>query len=163
MSMQWSESLELNLEPMDETHKEFVDCYNAMAAAGAETLLARLDDFIRHCDEHFGQENRWMEVIKFPSCHRAEHDRVMNVLHEVRQRLEKGDGFYVKQLIQEIPTWFENHAATMDAALAYTLKGAGFDFETESLPAGVAASAASGCGTAACGDVAPSDKASASA
>ncbi len=146
MVMQWSESLELELEPMDETHKEFVEHYNAVASAAPEDVLARLDALIAHTVVHFDQENRWMEAISFPSCHRAEHDRVLQVLRDVRDRLEKGDGFFARQLIQELPAWFNNHANTMDAALAFTLKSVGFDFERGAMPEG-AVSAGCGCGT----------------
>ncbi len=129
-AMEWSESLELGLEPMDETHKEFVDCLNEMAGADAQHFLVAFDRFIEHTEAHFEQENRWMAAVGFPGCHKAEHDRVLTVIHDVRKRVEQGDAFLGKRLVEELPGWFENHAGGMDAALAHYLDAVGFDFET---------------------------------
>ncbi len=134
--MEWQDAFELALEPMDTTHHEFVEYFNRLATAQADTRIAHLDAFIEHTVAHFDQENRWMEAIDFPGCHRAEHDRVIQVLQEVRARAVAGDGFFLGRLIEELPAWFSNHAQGMDAALAFTLKSANFDFATGSLPAG---------------------------
>lgn len=150
--MDWLKEYELDLEPMDQTHHEFVDSFNRLASADKASRLDRLDDFIAHTEAHFGQENRWMEAVDFPGCHRAEHDRVLAVLREVRTRLAAGDGFFVGRLIEELPAWFGQHASGMDAALAFTLKSVGFDFQTGSLPAaengGVSRAVACACGPA---------------
>lgn len=134
--MDWQDSFELELEPMDTTHHEFVAYFNRLAAADAASRIEHLDAFIAHTIAHFDQENRWMEAIDFPGCHRAEHDRVIQVLQEVRARAVAGDGFFLGRLIEELPAWFSNHAQGMDAALAFTLKSANFDFATGTLPAG---------------------------
>jgi len=128
--MEWSESLVLGLAPMDLTHQEFVRLYNALASSGAENFLAGLDAFIAHCEAHFDQENRWMEAVNFPGCHKGEHERVLAVMHDVRKRVEAGDLFLGKRLVEELPAWFENHAGGMDAALAFHLETIGYDTET---------------------------------
>ena len=59
--MEWTEKLQLGLGPMDETHEEFVeDCNRLAAAPSSEALLAELDVFIEHTIAHFDQENHWM-------------------------------------------------------------------------------------------------------
>lgn len=148
--MDWLDDYELELAPMDQTHHEFVETFNRLAEADAATRLLRLDEFIAHTEEHFGQENRWMEAVNFPGCHRAEHDRVLAVLREVRARLAAGDGFFLGRLIEELPAWFGHHASGMDAALAFTLKSVGFDFETGTVPESNAG-CASNAGGCACG------------
>ncbi len=138
MTMEWGERYALGVSRMDETHREFVEFCNALVAAGPEdaNFLERFDTFIAHTIAHFDQENRWMEAIKFPpiACHREEHDRVLAVAHEVRQRVEKGDLFLGRRLLEELPPWFDNHLDTMDSMLAFYLKKTGFDTETETLP-----------------------------
>ena len=129
--MIWSETLELGVSRMDDTHREFVELYNALARASEAARLPALDRFIDHTVEHFEQENRWMEKVGFPGCHKAEHDRVLAVMHEVRKRAAEGDAFLASRLIEELPAWFENHAGSMDAALAFHLEQVGFDFERE--------------------------------
>ena len=132
--MEWTESLELGLTPMDATHQEFVACYNALAEASEgddqAQFLARFDAFIDHSVEHFDQENVWMAAINFPGCHKAEHDRVLAVLRDVRKRVEKGDLALGRRLVEELPPWFENHASGMDAALAFHIETIGFDTDS---------------------------------
>lgn len=129
-AMEWSASLESGLVPMDETHKEFVQCLNEMAGASADQFLVSFDRFIAHTERHFEQENDWMASVDFPGCHKAEHDRVLAVIHDVRKRVEQGDVFLGKRLVEELPGWFEQHACGMDAALAHYLNVIGFDVET---------------------------------
>ncbi len=134
--MAWTAQLETGLAPMDATHQEFVVLYNALAAAAPEALLDALDAFIAHTEAHFDQENRWMEAVNFPGCHRAEHDRVLAVVRDVRRRLAAGDTVLARRLIEELPPWFESHAGGMDTALAFHLNSIGFDFETGTAPEG---------------------------
>lgn len=136
MAIEWSERYALGIARMDETHREFVEFCNDLAAAAPEdaNFLERFDAFIAHTAAHFDQENRWMEATKFPiPCHREEHDRVIAVVHEVRQRVEKGDLFLGRRLLEELAPWFDNHLDTMDTVLALHLKKNGFDTETETL------------------------------
>lgn len=125
--MQWSDSLVLGLAPMDVTHQEFVQVYNELVDAGADDFLTRLEVFIGHCEAHFDQENRWMEAVNFPGCHKSEHDRALAVMYDVRKRAVGGDFFLGRRLVEELPAWFENHATGMDAALAFHLETIGFD------------------------------------
>jgi hemerythrin-like metal-binding protein len=151
MSMQWGERYELGIARMDDTHREFVEFCNALAVAAPEQFLDQLDAFAAHTQAHFDQENRWMEATNFPACHRAEHDRVLDVVREVRQRVAKGDTFLGRRLIEELAPWFDNHVDTMDAALAFYLKEIGFDTEAEILPADgkpACSGDAAGCGCA---------------
>ncbi|WP_418648342.1 hemerythrin domain-containing protein [Thauera butanivorans] len=130
-SLEWSEKLENGLARMDDTHREFVELYTAVASAAPENFLAAYDAFVAHTEAHFAQENRWMEAVDFPGCHRAEHERVLAVLHDIRKRVANGDMFFARRLIQELPAWFENHTNGMDAALAFHLDSVGYDVEAE--------------------------------
>ncbi len=149
--LQWTDSLENGLAPMDATHREFVDLFNAVAGAPADGFLAALDTFIAHTEAHFAQENRWMEAVDFPACHRAEHDRVLVVLHDIRKRVAKGDMFLGRRLMEELPAWFDNHTNGMDAALAFHLHSVGFDVDRGTLrprtDGGDAVAAGSACAT----------------
>jgi hemerythrin-like metal-binding protein len=120
----WSPDFELGHELMDRTHREFVDLVNALATASDAELPQRLDEFLNHTDAHFAQELRWMKSSGFPPlhCHETEHARVLEVAEEVRERLVGGDLEMARVLAREIPDWFRDHAATMDAALAQWLR-----------------------------------------
>ncbi|HAF56315.1 MAG TPA: cation-binding hemerythrin HHE [Thauera sp.] len=148
-SLTWNASLENNLAQMDETHREFVECYNAVATAAPEAFLAAFDRLIAHTVAHFDLENRWMAAVDFPGCHRAEHDRVLAVMRDIRKRVEKGDMFLGRRLIEELPAWFENHVNGMDAALAFHLQSIGFDVERGILePLAEGEQRGAGCGCA---------------
>lgn len=129
-AMEWTDKLALGLAPMDDTHVEFVDAYNRLLDSSGEALLVDMDAFIAHTVAHFDQENRWMELIGFPACHKAEHDRVLAVCRDVRKRMERGDAALGRQLIQELPIWFDNHVLTMDAALSAYIEQIDFDTVT---------------------------------
>lgn len=147
-AMEWEASLEQGLARMDDTHREFVTVYNALAAAGPSDFVGALDAFILHTVEHFGQENRWMEKVGFPACHKSEHDRVLEVLQQIRSECAGGDFAFARQLVEELPVWFRNHANTMDAALAFHLREVGFDVEREVFVEGQArAGAGAACAT----------------
>lgn len=76
-----------------------------------------------------------MEAVDFPGCHRAEHERVLVVLHDIRKRVASGDLFFAKRLVQELPAWFDNHTNGMDAALAFHLNSVGYDVDSGSFGA----------------------------
>lgn len=125
----WSDDLALGQDSMDETHREFVELLNRVSAAGADELLARLDEFIAHTEAHFGQEEAWMEAMQFPplACHRTEHEGVLEVMREVRKRVAGGEPHYGPVLAKAIAEWFPLHAQSMDAVLALTIRQTGFE------------------------------------
>lgn len=160
-SLSWNDALANNLAPMDETHREFVECYNAVASAVPEDFLAAFDRLIAHTVSHFDLENGWMAAVDFPGCHRAEHDRVLAVMHDIRKRVERGDMFLGRRLIEELPAWFENHVNGMDAALAFHLASIGFDVDQGALkPLAGGEQRGAGC---ACASMNASDETSMSA
>ena len=119
----WQDEWTLNHPKMDETHQEFIAEINHMLAVPDSEMLAAVDRFIEHTVEHFEQERVWMESTNFPpkGCHIGEHDRVLAIVQQVRQMVEVGDYAIGRRLAEELVPWFNQHAQTMDAALAYVL------------------------------------------
>lgn len=122
--IEWTDALELGVDKMDSTHREFVAMLNDLAEAPESEFLARFDAVYAHTVAHFAQENRWMEEIAFPPahCHTAEHEGVLEVMRETRSHLEAGKIHVGQVLARELAVWFRDHAATMDALLAHFLK-----------------------------------------
>jgi hemerythrin-like metal-binding protein len=118
--LSWSERLELGHPTMDETHQQFVELLNALAAAQGDDVLARVDTFVAHTESHFGQEDAWMEELQYPrsGCHRREHANILEVVREVRSRIAGGEQQYGRTLAEALAEWFPVHAASMDAMLA---------------------------------------------
>ena len=80
-----------------------------------------------------------MVDIMFPPihCHKGEHDNVIALMREVRDRVAAGQLELGRVLARELPEWFRLHASTMDAALAQVIKAVGYSPERkEAAPAG---------------------------
>ena len=126
--MEWSESLVLGQGLMDETHREFIELLNRVAAAPDQEMLAVLDEFIRHTEAHFAQEQLWMEQMTYPplTCHVREHDGVLETAREVRRRVAAGETRFGQVLARAVAEWFSNHAASMDNVLAMYMNEVGY-------------------------------------
>jgi len=163
--LEWTDALALDENTMDDTHREFVDLLNRVAAAPESELLASLDEFVKHTEEHFSQEERWMKDFAFPPlhCHQGEHANVLEVVREVRKRVAYGQMQLGKTLTDALAEWFPQHAGSMDAVLAMYMKQIGYvpgGDNTAAIAAAAAANAAQaapGCspGADACGHDAP--------
>lgn len=126
--MEWNDALVLDQGVMDDTHREFIDLLNRLADAQPEDALAVLDEFIAHTEAHFGQEQKWMEDMAFPplACHVREHEGVLEISREVRNRLAAGQAKFAQVLAKAVAEWFETHAASMDNVLALYMKEKGY-------------------------------------
>jgi len=126
--MEWNEALVLDKGLMDDTHREFIELLNRLADAPEADMLAVLDEFIAHTQEHFAQERHWMEQMTFPplTCHAREHEGVLETAHEVRRRVAAGETRFGPVLARAVAEWFSNHAASMDNVLALYMKEVGY-------------------------------------
>lgn len=122
--LEWSAALELNTSALDDTHREFVALLNALDAAADGDMLARMDAFIAHTEQHFAMEERWMTESAFPpyGCHKGEHDGILEVVREVRKRIAAGELHYGTTLATALAEWFPQHAQSMDAVLVLYLR-----------------------------------------
>lgn len=127
--MQWDDALVLDQGVMDDTHREFIELLNRLADAADADMLGVLDEFIAHTEQHFTQEQRWMEQMAFPplACHAREHDGVLETAHEVRRRVAAGEARFGRVLARAVAEWFADHAGSMDHVLALYMKEKGFD------------------------------------
>lgn len=116
----WDDRYLLGYNAMDDTHREFVSLVNALLTVDDAQLPAALDAFAAHAEDHFAQENRWMDTDGFPArdCHVDEHDKVLASVREVQQLLAEGNVEVVRELAVALMEWFPGHADYMDSALA---------------------------------------------
>ena len=147
-TLTWSDDLVMNMDKMDQTHREFVDLLAATELAPEDKLIASFIELIAHTEEHFSGENQWMQDVSFGpgGCHTDEHDMILKVMREaLRRGQEDGNLQMVRQLTGELAVWFDGHAKSMDAVLAMFLKEVAYDPVTrivhkpQVLPEGVAA------------------------
>ncbi len=152
VTLAWSDALSLELDFMDNTHREFVDLLAATELADDDTVLERFSALIDHTDDHFGREDQWMKDTHFSSsnCHAMQHNVVLQVMREgLKRGQEQGDLKMVRQMAHELGIWFPQHAQTMDAALALHLRRVGYDADTGlvSMPEALPEGEIHGCGS----------------
>ena len=155
VTLAWSDALSLELDFMDDTHREFVDLLAATELADDDTLTERFAALIAHTEDHFGGEDKWMKDTKFSSsnCHTMQHNVILEVMREgLRRGRDKGDMAVMRQMAHELGIWFPQHAQTMDAALALHLRRVGYDAETGIVSAPDALPAEEIHGSGSCGD-----------
>lgn len=117
----WDDQLLVGHPSMDDTHREFVDCLNALLQAPDEGLLPALDAFIVHARAHFGEEDESMRQTEFPprDCHIEEHAKVLASVLEVRDILhQQGNVKLCRELAKALYDWFPGHVQQLDSALA---------------------------------------------
>lgn len=124
--MPWHEQFALGVADMDATHREFVEMADALLLASDDefsVLFASLQD---HTRRHFEHEGRLMKQCRFPAIgeHNSEHLRVLGELAHFGRGVAAGRLSTARNYVQNLPTWFSTHLATMDAALAGCLKKA---------------------------------------
>jgi len=117
---EWQSEFELGFEEMDDTHREFVDCVQALIACDDAELPSALARFADHARAHFAEEDRWMAQTAYPSagCHVDEHAAVLKSVDEVRALVERGRFDVARALGAELARWFPGHAQMMDLGLA---------------------------------------------
>ena len=132
-TLTWSDALALQQPQMDATHEEFVALLADTEAALTQPepeLLARFEALVEHTVEHFAQEDSWMAATGFApeNCHAGQHQGVLALMTECAKRAREGADFEpLKIAVEELGTWFPQHAQTMDAGLAEHLAAVGFD------------------------------------
>lgn len=124
--LQWSDEYALGPKTMDATHREFIDLLALVFQASDADLMARWQTLVDHTQLHFEREDRWMKDTGFASgnCHTVHHEAVLQVM---REGLRRADIAMVRQMADEMCTWFPIHAQAMDAPLAAHLLAVGYD------------------------------------
>jgi hemerythrin len=115
----------LGLPAMDRSHREFVDLINRMAASTNAVFAYLYLEMVQHTHAHFAAEEVLMRQTDFPAAagHQDEHRRILGELDWFAQRLNHGHiGVVRTYVVDLLPTWFAQHAITMDGALAAHVK-----------------------------------------
>jgi hemerythrin-like metal-binding protein len=123
-TLQWSDALQLDYEPMDSVHRDFVELLGQAEAASDAALPLAWAALVDHTAEHFGREDEWMRSTRFATAehHMLQHRVVLNVLREGLVLARKGQFAAVREMAQELGAWFAKHAQSQDAALALHLR-----------------------------------------
>jgi len=117
----WTDAYLVGMPAMDDTHREFVAHVDALFKATDVTIASCLSALLAHSEQHFSQEQTWMQQTAFPAseCHTNEHNAVLASMREVLAYLEQGgDPNEARRLAIELTRWFPSHTDYLDASLA---------------------------------------------
>jgi len=116
----------LGVAAMDATHREFVDLVAAAIAAPDGEFPALYGELREHTRRHFEDEAKLMRRCRFPAIgeHESEHLRVLGELAQFARGVATGRIALARAYVRDLPTWFSQHLATMDSALAACVKRA---------------------------------------
>lgn len=123
-TIEWSDALKLDFEPMDTVHQAFVHLL-AMAQSAPDAALAQTwSAVIDHTVAHFGREDEWMRKTRFSAAdnHILQHRVVLNVMREGLGMARAGDFKPVREMATELAVWFAKHTQSLDAALALHMR-----------------------------------------
>ncbi len=122
----WDESRHpLGVPGMDPMHREFVALAGALRDAADEDFVVLFDSLLDHAQCHFDNESVLMRECRFAAVgeHEGEHRRVLGELARLRAGIDKGRLAFARAYVREgLGPWFEQHLATMDSALAASLR-----------------------------------------
>ena len=120
-TVQWSDALCLDLDFMDDTHREFIDLLAAIEVAADDRVVDCFAAMIDHTDGHFGAEDQWMKDTQFSSsnCHTMQHSVILQVLREgLRRGREEGDLVLLRALAKDPQDRFATWADFANALLS---------------------------------------------
>lgn len=119
----WTDELRLGWAPMDVIHEEFVDLIRSLLSASSEEVPRVLQAIRTHTEQHFAEEECWMEETGFPGrgCHADEHAAVLASMAGVARKVALGQTEAARDLARALIDWFPGHAGYLDSALAQWL------------------------------------------
>lgn len=128
-TLQWSESMGVEMARMDATHQESVQLLQAVQDAGDAQLMAAWERLLAHTEAHFAEEDRWMQATRFAAgnCHSTQHQQVLQIMRDGTGRARRGRLGELRVMAAELAVWLPQHIDAMDAGLAYHLRQVGFD------------------------------------
>ncbi|TNF52562.1 MAG: hemerythrin [Burkholderiales bacterium] len=123
-TVQWTEALWLGFDPMDKIHREFVDLLAAAQNADDTRLPLAWQAVVAHTEDHFGREDEWMRRTHFTSAenHILQHRVVLNLMRDGVGMARAGELDRVREMADELATWFAKHTQSLDAALALHMR-----------------------------------------
>ena len=126
-TIEWSDALLLDFEPMDTVHRGFIDILARAQQASDTQLPAAWADVVNHTSVHFGMEDEWMRRTHFSAAdnHVMQHRVVLNLLREGLALAQLGKLAEVREMADELAAWFAKHTQSLDAALALHMRRQG--------------------------------------
>ena len=140
MEFEWTTSLSVGVDLIDEQHKQLIAKLNDLSRAvdrgwGAQKIIKTLDFLIEYTDFHFGTEQRYMMELDYPQkdYHMDQHKEFVTTLKNLELDFEEEGA--TASLAEAINTfmfnWLVKHIRTVDVEFGRFLKERGVDMVGE--------------------------------
>jgi hemerythrin len=129
---EWRDKYAVKIEKFDNAHKKIIDMMNELHEiiklkkdAGAFEKV--LNELYNYTKTHFNDEVILMQHYGYPDLenHKAEHDKFISQLDDVKQKLGNSANLLNVQLLYILKDWLINHIMVTD------MKYSGFFIEKE--------------------------------
>ena len=123
-TIEWTQALVLDFEPIDTLHHTFVDLLAQAQQAPDNALPQAWTALLDHTMAQFDWEDAWMQRTGFAWApnHILQHRVVLNLLREGLALVRTGQLAAVRKMAFELAAWFAKHTQAQDAALALHMR-----------------------------------------
>ena len=126
----WDDSLNVDVEEIDEDHRRIIDLFNILShsvAEGdqAEYIEAVLEELINCTIWHFSHEERLMLLYKYEGLeeHKREHGELINSVIMLQKKFHKENKQLANEDVEYLANWLTEHIVRYDMNLGLYLMG----------------------------------------
>lgn len=130
--IEWSESLSVGIETIDEQHKRLIalinELHTAMLERRAKDVMGHVfDELIEYTKSHFALEEQLFQEHGYPeeAAHVADHHRIAKKVLELKQEFDEGNTAVTLEVMRFLRDWFGNHIVGTDKKYAPFLTSKG--------------------------------------
>jgi hemerythrin-like metal-binding protein len=132
--IKWNNRLVIGINKIDEQHKEFINIMNKTYAIKNKDkrecgeVINQLIEFARI---HFSTEEEYFEKWKYPLAdqHKVEHEKILLKVLQLKAESEKDDAELIKDVLELLNDWLEDHFKKHDFKYKDYFKAKGFIYK----------------------------------
>ena len=125
MIIKWNDTFHVNIDHVDNQHRNLVGLVNNLAEAmanakGKDVLAAIIDDLVSYTQEHFQAEERIMELVNYPelTMHQSEHAAFIEKVTDFQIKFDRGQLGLTIEVMNFLCDWVRNHIKKSDKKYA---------------------------------------------
>ena len=126
----WDDSLNVDVEEINEDHRRLVDLFNILSHSVAEGdsadyIEAVLEELINCTIWHFSHEERLMLLYKYEGLkeHKEEHGELIKSVRTLQKKFHKENKLLTNEDIDYLANWLTEHIVGFDMNLGFYLMG----------------------------------------
>lgn len=119
--VEWTDTLSVGIEEIDEQHKMLVDLVNKMHEAihqrhGSDVVKSILGDLAEYTHIHFAVEESLMRILNYPSYeeHKEIHEELLQSVNDLQEKVATGKTAIGFELMHFLKNWLTKHIMEED-------------------------------------------------